>query len=49
MKKADVVAWYMAVLAHEFGWSLNPVMQVNLDKLASRRDRGVIHGSGDSR
>ena len=28
---------------------LEDVMQANLDKLASRKERGVIHGDGDNR
>ena len=29
--------------------TLEEVMQQNLDKLASRRERGVIDGNGDNR
>ena len=32
-----------------FGFTLEEVMQQNLDKLASRRERGVIDGNGDNR
>lgn len=31
------------------GWNLEDVAQGNLDKLASRKARGVIDGSGDNR
>lgn len=43
------VAWYLAVLAFELDYTLEEVMQMNLDKLASRQQRGVISGSGDNR
>ena len=43
------VCWYLAVLAFELNYTLEEVMQMNLDKLASRQQRGVISGSGDNR
>jgi len=43
------ICWYIAVLAYELDYSLEEVMQMNLDKLASRKARGVISGSGDNR
>ena len=45
---ADVI-WYIAVLADELGLSLNDLMQQNIDKLASRKARGVQRGQGDNR
>lgn len=45
---ADVV-WYVAVLAHELGVSLDDLMQQNLEKVASRQKRGVLRGQGDNR
>ncbi len=41
--------WYIAQLATEMGFDLNTLGQGNLDKLASRKERGVITGSGDNR
>jgi len=43
------VCWYVAVLAYELDYTLEEVMQMNIDKLASRAQRGVIQGSGDDR
>jgi NTP pyrophosphatase (non-canonical NTP hydrolase) len=47
--EASDVCWYLAVLAFELDYTLEEVMQMNLDKLASRQQRGVISGSGDNR
>jgi NTP pyrophosphatase (non-canonical NTP hydrolase) len=43
------VLWYVAQLATEAGLDLGEVAQANLDKLASRRRRNVLSGSGDWR
>lgn len=43
------VLWYAARLADELGESLEVVAKGNLEKLASRRERGVVSGSGDYR
>jgi NTP pyrophosphatase (non-canonical NTP hydrolase) len=43
------VCWYVAVLAYELDYTLEEILQMNLDKLASRRQRGVLSGSGDNR
>lgn len=36
-------------VAAEYGFQLEDVMRGNYNKLASRKSRGVIHGSGDNR
>jgi len=41
--------WYLARMAKEVGFSLDEIAQMNLEKLASRRERGVVGGSGDNR
>lgn len=41
--------WQLAGLCKVMGWSLEDVAQQNLDKLASRKERGVIDGNGDNR
>lgn len=41
--------WYAAALADDLGFTLEEIAQMNLDKLSSRFDRGVLKGSGDNR
>ena len=48
-KELGDVLWYLAVLSYELDYDLNTIAQNNLDKLASRKARGVISGSGDNR
>lgn len=43
------VLWYVARLADELGLDLSEIATRNLDKLSSRKERGVIGGSGDNR
>lgn len=43
------VLWYLTVLADDLGFSLDEIAEANLDKLQSRKDRGVIKGDGDIR
>lgn len=47
--EAGDIAWQLAGLCSVLGWSLEDVCQANLDKLASRKARGVIDGNGDER
>lgn len=48
-KELSDVCWYVAVLAYELDYTLEEIMQMNLDKLRSRKERGVLSGSGDNR
>lgn len=43
------VLWQVAGCCEVLGLSLSDVAQANLDKLASRKERGKIAGSGDYR
>jgi len=43
------VLWYAATLARDLGYTLDEVAAMNVDKIASRACRGVIHGEGDNR
>ena len=48
-KELGDVLWYVAGLSSEFGLSLSDVVKGNLEKLTSRKKRGVLKGSGDNR
>lgn len=41
--------WYLAAKCNELGIKLSDAAYVNLDKLCSRGERGVLNGSGDNR
>lgn len=43
------VFWYMARLCDELGVDPSVVLAQNVNKLFSRKDRGVLGGSGDNR
>ncbi len=43
------VLWGISALAGDLGFYLDQIATMNLDKLQSRKDRGVISGSGDAR
>lgn len=48
-KELGDVLWYLANLSVELNLSLETVASMNLEKLFSRKDRGTLSGSGDSR
>jgi len=41
--------WYIAVLADDVGVKLSDIANSNLLKLANRKEKGTIRGSGDNR
>jgi NTP pyrophosphatase (non-canonical NTP hydrolase) len=49
IKELGDVLWYVAVLADYLGMPLEAVAEANLQKLSSRKARGVQAGSGDNR
>ena len=48
-KEMGDVLWYIAMLAESLDISLEDVAKLNLEKLASRKERGTQRGSGDNR
>jgi NTP pyrophosphatase (non-canonical NTP hydrolase) len=48
-KELGDVLWYLAIFAQHLGLSLDDVADANLHKLADRKDRDVLSGSGDNR
>ena len=48
-KELGDVVWYVAVMAHSLGLSFDDIMERNVEKLKSRKARGVITGKGDNR
>ncbi|MBC7512273.1 nucleoside triphosphate pyrophosphohydrolase family protein [Candidatus Saccharibacteria bacterium] len=49
IKELGDILWYINSTAHYLGYTLDDVAQANLDKVLSRKARGVSHGSGDNR
>ena len=49
IKELGDVTWFVAELCTLLGVSLEEVMQKNIDKLTSRKERNVLHGEGDNR
>lgn len=43
------ILWQTAGIAKALGFSLDEIAMMNLNKLASRKERGVIDGNGDNR
>lgn len=41
--------WYISQAATELGYSLSEIAQINIAKLTSRQERGVLDGEGDNR
>lgn len=48
-KELGDVLWYLSQLITELNLSLDKVASLNIDKLSSRKERDILHGSGDNR
>lgn len=48
-KELGDVLWYIAATCFEAGLDMDDVAQANIEKLASRKERAVLHGEGDDR
>ena len=49
LKELGDPLWYIASLADDLGFTLQDVVDANVAKLSSRKERNVIHGEGDNR
>lgn len=49
LKELGDVLWYLAQISTEIGLSLDEVASSNIEKLASRKERNKLAGSGDNR
>src|SRR5690349_3987742 len=49
MKEVGDNLWYLARVCSELSLDFDSVATLNLNKLADRRERGVLQGSGDDR
>ena len=49
LKELGDPLWYIASLADDLGFTLQDVVDANVEKLSSRKDRNLIHGEGDNR
>jgi len=49
LKEVGDILWGVAGMCHVLGVPLDGVAKLNLEKLASRKNRGKIDGAGDNR
>lgn len=48
-KEVGDTLWYLASLVEDLGLKLDNIAKQNIEKLQSRKERGVLQGSGDNR
>lgn len=48
-KELGDVVFYATALANYYGHTLSSVLEINIEKLDGREDRGTLKGSGDNR
>jgi NTP pyrophosphatase (non-canonical NTP hydrolase) len=49
LKELGDILWYINSVSHLLGSNLEEVAKKNLEKVLSRKERGVTQGSGDNR
>lgn len=49
IKEVGDVLWYATALLSEIGATLQDAIDKNVEKLSSRKERGVLEGNGDNR
>lgn len=49
LKELGDPLWYIAALADDLGFTLQEVVDANVAKLSSRKERNLLHGEGDNR
>jgi len=48
-KELGDVIWYFASICKDLSYTINEVMETNINKLQKRLDENKIHGNGDNR
>lgn len=48
-KEVGDVLWYIAAISRDLGYDMQSIAMMNIQKLNSRKARGVLQGSGDNR
>ena len=48
-KELGDILWFIAAISKDYKFTLEEVAQKNVDKLAKRKEKGTITGSGDNR
>lgn len=48
-KELGDILWYVSQVATDMGLDLELIARLNIEKLKSRQQRGVLQGSGDNR
>ena len=49
IEEAGDTLWFLSLTSDELGITLKEIAERNIQKLFSRKDRGVLGGSGDNR
>lgn len=48
-KELGDLSWYISSMADDLGFTLQEIIDMNVEKLTSRKERGVRQGNGDNR